>query len=51
MINQLESCQYHQGKHSVDEYIDKFEELVEKAGYTDGRPIVMKFRQGLDSMI
>ena len=42
-MNQLESHQYHQGKHSVDEYIDRFEELVEKAGYTDGRSIVMKF--------
>ena len=36
VMNQLESRQYHQGKHSVDEYIDRFEELVEKAGYTDG---------------
>ena len=43
-MNQLESRQYHQGKCLVDEYIDRFEELVEKAGYTDGRSIVMKFR-------
>ena len=42
-MNQLKLCQYHQGKCSVDEYIGRFEELVEKAGYTDGRSIVMKF--------
>ena len=50
-MNQLKLCQYHQGKCSVDEYIDRFEELVEKAGYTDGRSVVMKFRRGLDPMI
>ena len=42
-MNQLESCQYHQGKCSVDEYIDEFKELIEKAEYTDGLAIVMKF--------
>ena len=50
-MNRLESCQYHQGKHSVDEYIDEFEELTEKAEYTDGLAIVMKFWQGLDPSI
>ena len=50
-MNQLESRQYHQGKRSVDEYIDGFEELIEKAEYTDGRAIVMKFCQGLDPTI
>jgi hypothetical protein len=43
-MNQLELHQYHQGKCSIDEYIDGFEELVEKAEYTDGWAIVMKFR-------
>ena len=43
-MNRLESRQYHQGKRSVDEYIDEFEELIEKAEYTDGLAIVMKFR-------
>ena len=42
-MNQLESHQYHQGKHSVDEYIDRFKELIEKAEYTDGLAIVVKF--------
>ena len=50
-INQLESHQYHQGKRSVDEYIDEFEELIEKAEYTDGLAIVIKFWQGLDPSI
>ena len=50
-MNQLESRQYHQGKRSIDEYIDGFEELVERAEYTDGRAIVMKFRRGLDPSI
>jgi hypothetical protein len=36
VMNQLESHQYHQGKCSIDEYIDGFEELVERAEYTDG---------------
>ena len=42
-MNQLESHQYHQGKHLVDEYIDEFEEHSEKVEYTDGLAIVMKF--------
>jgi hypothetical protein len=50
-MNQLESRQYDQGKCSIDEYIDGFKELVEKAEYTDGWAIVMKFRQGLDPSI
>jgi hypothetical protein len=50
-MNQLESCQYHQGKCSIDEYINGFKELVEKAEYTDGRAIVMKFHRGLDPSI
>ena len=43
-MNQLESHQYHQGKHLVDEYTNEFEELIEKAKYTDGLAIVMKFQ-------
>ena len=35
----------------VDEYIYGFKELVEKAKYTDGQSIVMKFFQGLDPTI
>jgi hypothetical protein len=50
-MNRLESHQYHQGRHSVDEYINKFEELVEKSEYVDGAAIVMKFLRGLDLAI
>ena len=35
----------------MDEYIDKFKELIEKAEYMDGLAIVMKFWQGLDPSI
>jgi hypothetical protein len=32
----------------VDDYINKFSELVEEAGYSDGLSIIMKFQKGLD---
>ena len=35
----------------VDEYIDEFKELIEKAECMDGLAIVMKFWQGLDPSI
>jgi hypothetical protein len=35
----------------MNKYIDGFEELVERAEYTDGQAIVMKFSQGLDPSI
>lgn len=44
----LEGTGYHQARRSVEDYIDQFEELILKAGYTDGLAIVMKFRRGLD---
>ena len=50
-MNWLESHQYHQGKHSVDEYIDEFKQLIKKAEYTDGLAIVMKFHWGIDPSI
>jgi len=39
----LETSKYHQGSHSVDEYIDEFHELVDCAEYTEGVNIVLKF--------
>jgi len=36
---------------SVDDYIDKFSELVKEAGYSDSLSIVMKFQKGLDQDI
>src|SRR6266481_264750 len=47
-LTKLESTRYYQGRKSVDDYIDKFSELVEEAGYSNGLSIVMKFRKGLD---
>jgi hypothetical protein len=50
-LSKLESTKYYQGQQSVDDYIDSFTALIEEAGYTDGRGIVMKFRRGLDRFI
>jgi hypothetical protein len=47
-LTKLESTQYYQGWKLVDDYINKFSELVEEAGYSDGLSIVMKFWKGLD---
>ena len=50
-INHLESVAYFQNKRSVDEYLDKFMDLVTEAGYTDNKTIVVKFCRGLDPHI
>jgi len=47
-ITRLETTAYFQGKGSVDDYIDKFKDLIDLSGYTDGLAIVVKFRRGLD---
>jgi len=46
-INALEGTSYHQGGHTVDDYLDNFQALVSDAGYMDPRTLVVKFRQGL----
>ena len=46
-LAKLETTTYHQGKRSVDDYVDDFRELIEQAGYTEGLAIVVKFRRGL----
>jgi hypothetical protein len=38
-LTKLESRDYHQGKKAVDDYIDKFSELVDEAGYMDASPL------------
>ena len=35
----------------MDDYIDKFLELVEEAGYSDSLSIIIKFQKGLDQDI
>jgi hypothetical protein len=50
-LTRLEGTRYFQGRRTVDDYIDEFEELIDKAGYTDDLAIVMKFRRGLDENI
>jgi Retrotransposon gag protein len=50
-ITCLESTSYFQNKHFIDEYLDKFLDLVFEAGYTDNRTIVVKFHRGLDPCI
>jgi Zinc knuckle/Retrotransposon gag protein len=47
----LEGDAYYQGSRSVEEYIDDFTDYVEKAGYTEGTNIVLKFRHGLSPTI
>jgi hypothetical protein len=43
----LETTLYHQDGQSMDEYIDKFRDLIDQAGYHEGLTIVMKFCKGL----
>jgi hypothetical protein len=50
-INILETDRYFQGKQTVDDYCDKFQDLIDHAGYGDGRQVVMKFRKGLDTEV
>jgi hypothetical protein len=50
-MNRLETELYFQGRRDVDEYLDEFEELITKSGYTDPRAHVIKFRRGLNPKI
>jgi hypothetical protein len=48
---ELETTKYFQGTRSVDEYVDEFRELVDRAKYTKGANIVLKFHHGLSNSI
>lgn len=50
-VNILETTAYHQGRKSVDDYLDRFRDLIHDSGYTDPKTIVVKFRRGLDRRI
>jgi hypothetical protein len=50
-VNHLESTAYVQSQRELDEYIDKFDELLRRSEYLDERVAVIKFRQGLDLKI
>ena len=50
-INRLESTAYFQKSRSVDEYLNKFQDLITEAGYSNPETIVVKFRRGLDTQI
>ena len=50
-INKLESTSYYQKTQSVNDYLDKFVELVAEAGYTDPKTTVVKFQKGLEPHI
>ena len=50
-ILRLESEKYFQGRRTVDEYVDEFEDLIDLSGYMDEIAIVIKFRHGLNPAI
>jgi hypothetical protein len=47
----LETTKFFQGGRSVDEYVNDFCEIVQRARYFEGTHIVLKFCQGLDEKI
>lgn len=46
-LTRLETDEFYQGRCSVDEYTDKFCDLIEPAGYTDSLVIIMKYQCSL----
>jgi hypothetical protein len=50
-VNILETTAYFQGKQTVNNYLDRFRDLINDSGYTDPKTIVVKFRRGLDRRI
>jgi hypothetical protein len=50
-VNRLESIAYFQDKHELDDYINKFDELLRRLGYQDDKLGIVKFRRGLNPKI
>jgi len=50
-VNTLETTLYFQGRRTVDNYLDRFHDLIYDSGYTDKKTIVVKFRRGLNCQI
>lgn len=50
-INCLESAAYYQKNQSLDDYIDKFQDIIADSGYSDPKTIVVKFWRGLNPHI
>ena len=44
----LEGSSWYQGNDLVEDYIDRFQELIDISEYSDNKTIVIKFRRGLD---
>ena len=49
--NRLEGTTYFQGRRTVDDYLDDFQDLISDSGYADSKTIVVKFRRGLNPTI
>ena len=46
-LAQLETSAYYQNRRSIDEYINEFKDLIDRAGYLEGLAIVTKFHRRL----
>ena len=48
---ELETSKYFQGSRTIDEYVDDFRELIDRARYFEGAHIILKFHQGLNPKV
>ena len=44
-VNKLEGTTYYQSSYSVNDYLDRFQALIFKAGYIDFCIVIVKFKQ------
>ena len=47
-LTKLEGTSWYQGKDSVEDYIDRFQELIDISRFSDNKTVVIKFWRGLD---